>query len=277
MYGNKTFRMRLLFAICGSLWLGCVFVARAADESFPTLKVKDEVYTKVLVTSVTATDIYFSHANGLASAKLKDLSPDLQKHFHYNAGKSAQVENAQRQATLEFGQRLAQAKPALKPNTAREPDTASQPNASGGDDFVAPGIRARSVRGQRPPTFVAEKWLTDAPEINGKFVLIDFWATWCGPCRRSIPEMNAFYAKFKDHLVVIGLSDESEGDIRKMTTPHIDYAVASDSQGRMAHDLQVAAIPHCILIDPSGIVRYEGNPGYLDEQILRHFLDKYSK
>ncbi len=76
---------------------------------------------------------------------------------------------------------------------------------------------------------------------------------------------------------VIGLSSESEEDIRKMTSPHIDYNVASDTQRRMAEQLEVSAIPHCLLIDPSGIVRYEGNPGYLDEQHLRHFLDKYSK
>ena len=51
-----------------------------------------------------------------------------------------------------------------------------------------------------------EKWLTDAPDLNGKFVLVDMWATWCGPCRRSIPHLNELYAKFKDRLVVIGLS-----------------------------------------------------------------------
>jgi cytochrome c biogenesis protein CcmG/thiol:disulfide interchange protein DsbE len=269
--------MSLFSRICGTLLLACAFTAQAADESFATFKVKDETYTRVTVTSVTATDIYFSHASGLASAKLKDLDPELQKHFHYNAAKSAQVENAQRQATLEFGQRLAHAKPAPKPDMTREPNVARQPDASGGDDLVAPALHARSVRGQRSPTFVAEKWITDAPAIDGKFVLIDFWATWCGPCRGAIPELNAFSAKFKDRLVVIGLSDEPEQAIRKMTSPHIDYNIASDTQARMSRDLQVTGIPHCILIDPSGIVRYEGMPQYLDEQSLRHFLDKYSR
>src|SRR3569833_2608627 len=82
-----------------------------ADETFRTLKVKDEVYTNVTVTSSSATDIYFTHSRGLASAKLKDLDPDLQKHFHYDVAKSAGIENAQRQATFEYRQALAKAKP----------------------------------------------------------------------------------------------------------------------------------------------------------------------
>src|SRR3569833_2657314 len=79
-----------------------------ADETFRTLKVKDEVYTNVTVTSSSATDIYFTHSRGLASAKLKDLEPDLQKHFHYDVAGGAGGGGARRRAA--GGGRRARAK-----------------------------------------------------------------------------------------------------------------------------------------------------------------------
>ena len=119
---------------------------------------------------------------------------------------------------------------------------------------------AKSILGQKAPEFVVEKWLTAEPDTKGKFVLIDFWATWCPPCRKAIPELNAFQKKFADKLVVIGVSDETEEAVKKLTNPKIEYSSAIDPQARMKKTLEVSGIPHCIIIDPKGIVRWEGFP-----------------
>ncbi len=121
-------------------------------------------------------------------------------------------------------------------------------------------IWAKSYLGKQAPELVVEKWLTPAPKTAGKFVLIDYWATWCPPCRASIPELNALQEKFRSQLVVIGISDEDETTVRAMKSPRIDYAVAIDRKKRMKTQLAVTGIPHVILIDPSGIVRWEGFP-----------------
>ena len=113
--------------------------------------------------------------------------------------------------------------------------------------------------------------------MQGKFVLIDFWATWCVGCRESIPELNSFQTKFKDRLVIVGVTDETAEQVRKTTLPHIQYSIASDPDERMMRALDIQALPHSILVDPSGIVRYEGSPLYLDENKLQRLLDKYSK
>ncbi len=119
---------------------------------------------------------------------------------------------------------------------------------------------ARSVLNQKGPELVVEKWLSEKPDTAGKFVLVDFWATWCGPCRKGIPELNAVAEKFKNQLVVIGISDEPEETVRAMQQPRIAYFSAIDQQARMKKALEVKGIPHAILVDPQGIVRWEGFP-----------------
>ena len=142
-------------------------------------------------------------------------------------------------------------------------------------------IWAKSLLNQKAPKFESEKWLTTVPNCKDKFVLIDFWATWCGPCREAIPELNALHKKFGDKLIVIGLSDEAEAAVKKMTTPGIDYFVAIDTQARMKKAVGVEGIPHVIIMDPQGIVRWEGFPlleGFeLTEKVVADILAKPAK
>lgn len=251
------------------LWLtsiACVWGA-TVDEKLPVLKVGGDVYTNVTVTSVTATDIYFTHAKGMGNAKLKNLDPQFQKHFGFDAGKAALAEQKQRAGNALFRAEL------LSKNVTAPRPSAEAPDDS--DDFVVPQLHAKSFRGQRPPQIIVAEWLTPPPDVEGKFVLVDFWATWCGPCRQSIPHLNGLANKFKDKLVVIGLSQEAAADIQKMTSPRMEYCVGSDPEARSMQMIQVSGIPHAILIDPNGIVRFEGMPGLLTDEILGRLLTKY--
>jgi cytochrome c biogenesis protein CcmG/thiol:disulfide interchange protein DsbE len=260
-------------------WQAFVLIVTAgvafADETLPVLKVGSEVYSNVTVTSVSATDIYFSFKGGMGNAKLKSLSPELQTHFRFNPTNAAQAEIKQRQANAQFRAELANKKPAANSRPAAETAAVATTDESG--DPIVPKLYAKSVRGQRPPQIFVEQWLTPPPDVTGKFVLVDFWATWCGPCRAAIPHLNELQAKFRDRLVVIGLSDESPEDMKKMSSPKVNYWIGTDTQGRTMKALEVAGIPHAILIDPNGIVRFEGMPTYLDEAALTRLLEKYGK
>ena len=246
----------------------------AAEERLPVLKVGIEFYTNVVVTSFSATDVYFSHARGMGNAKLKNLDADLQKRFRYDAAKAGEVERKQAQAGAQYAMIIATNKPPPRPPTVENAEP--PPAINDGDDPVAANLHARSFRGQPAPQLVVEKWITSPADVQGKFVLLDFWATWCGPCRQSIPHLNELQAKFPDRLVVIGLSDESETDIRRMTNPRISYAVATDAQARTQRLVEVRGIPHAMLIDPKGIVRFEGMPHYLQANALERLIAKYS-
>lgn len=133
---------------------------------------------------------------------------------------------------------------------------------------------ATSFRWTKAPDFVVEKWLTDKPETKGKYVLIQFWATWCGPCRRSIPVLNGLHKKFGEELVVIGVSEESQADVLKMEKPEIEYFVAVDTKTRMKDALGVWGIPHVIIIEPEGYVIWEGFPLQERYELTEEIVEK---
>jgi cytochrome c biogenesis protein CcmG, thiol:disulfide interchange protein DsbE len=139
-------------------------------------------------------------------------------------------------------------------------------------------IWANSFLNKKAPDLVVEKWLSKEPDRKGKFVLVDFWATWCGPCRKAIPELNALHKKFGDKLIVIGLSDEPEQKVTVMKEPVIEYFSAIDTQARTKKAVGVKGIPHVIIMDPEGVVRWEGFPlldGYeLTEKVVAEILAK---
>jgi len=159
---------------------------------------------------------------------------------------------------------------------------ADSPFENGGKGEQPPVIKegkriwANSFLWADAPKLEVEKWLSDKPETKGKYVLLEFWATWCGPCRRSIPVLNKFHAKFKDELVVIGISDESEADVRKLKEPKIEYFSAIDTQARTKKAVGVWGIPHVLIIEPGGAVIWQGFPllkGYeLKEETIEKIL-----
>ena len=251
------------------LGVGVFFVITAAnaDEKLPVLKAGSEVYSNVTVTSVTATDIYFSHSGGMGNAKLKNLEPEMQKHFHFDPAKASAQEQKQSEATAQYEKNLYVQKLAPPPPTSFD-----------NGDLVVREIYAKSFRGERPPKVIVDQWLTPSPpDPKGKFVMVFFWVTSAAQCRNEIERLNEFTAKFADRLVIIGLSNEKVEDMLKMTSPHVNFYAGTDTQSRSMLAFEVKAIPHLVLIDPSGIVRYEGIPKYLDDKQLQHLLDTYEK
>lgn len=134
-------------------------------------------------------------------------------------------------------------------------------------------------RGKQAPKLEVEQWLTGkAPDTKGKVIFIDFWATWCGPCRALIPEMNEWAAKFKNDLVMIGISDESPETVKGfMADNKMAYNVAIDTKKRTSKAVGVKGIPHVMVITPDGVVRWQGFPGSPEDPLTEAKLEQIIK
>ncbi len=169
---------------------------------------------------------------------------------------------------------------AKRPKTAGEDIPRFAENSPFDADYAPPVVKegkllwARSFLWAKPPELVVEKWMTDEPDTKGKYVLLEFWATWCPPCRRTIPLLNELHAKFRDELVVIGVCEETEEDIRRLTEPRIEYPLAIDTQKRTKDAMGVEGIPHIVLLEPDGYVVWEGFPLLQGYELTPALVDK---
>lgn len=92
-------------------------------------------------------------------------------------------------------------------------------------------------------------------DFRGKVVLIEFWATWCPPCKASIPEIEALKKKFNDNdLVVLGINLDEGSDIKDRVAAfkeayRITYPIGLDSEGKVSSKYRVSSIPMIYLLD----------------------------
>ncbi len=129
---------------------------------------------------------------------------------------------------------------------------------------------ANDLRGRKAPAFVVDRWMTAEPDARGKVAIIDFWATWCGPCLKAIPHMNELADRFRGEVECVGISDESRRAFEKgiedrdLEPSRFRYPLALDPKGRMKSAFGIRGIPHVAVISTDWIVRWQGHPASLD-------------
>jgi len=132
--------------------------------------------------------------------------------------------------------------------------------------------------GQRAPEVHVSTWVS-APESaaaslaehRGKVVVLEFWATWCGPCVQAIPHMNQLVAAFADEPVVfLALSEEDEEHLEEFLERRPMKAwVGVDPGGRTRAAFNVNRFPTAVVIDKQGAIAWSGHPMELDATQLR--------
>jgi len=102
-------------------------------------------------------------------------------------------------------------------------------------------------------------------EQRGKVVLINFWATWCGPCQQEMPKLNQLYEKYRSAgFVLLGVNvDEDANHASDVATKlGLKFPVLLDSEKSVSHLFDLATMPSTVILDRDGKVRYV-HRGYL--------------
>ena len=138
------------------------------------------------------------------------------------------------------------------------------PDASGPSDGTGASTVVQLLRN---PIAVEPFTVTDldgrtlsSADWKGKVVLVNFWATWCPPCLAEIPDLIALQNKYRDRLVVIGISeDEISPEVVKRfaTERKINYPIAMTSAELQTRFTGITALPTTFVLDPDGQIAYK--------------------
>jgi thiol-disulfide isomerase/thioredoxin len=115
-------------------------------------------------------------------------------------------------------------------------------------------------------------------EMTGNVVLINFWASWCGPCREEMPLLNALHKKYQPlGFTVLGVNVEEQVDGARgfLKNVPVDFPILLDSENKVSKQYKVIAMPTTVVVDRDGNMRYlhEGyKPG--DEKKYRQMIKK---
>jgi thiol-disulfide isomerase/thioredoxin len=129
--------------------------------------------------------------------------------------------------------------------------------------------------GMPAPAVEPSEWInTSGPvswsSLKGKVILVEKWATWCGPCVAQIPHLNELNEKYgKKGLMIIAVSDEAVATVKPFVeSKEMKYPIAVKG----ANLYKTQSIPHSWLVDASGDVFWHGHPGELKEETIQERL-----
>jgi thiol-disulfide isomerase/thioredoxin len=125
-------------------------------------------------------------------------------------------------------------------------------------------LYAKDLQGQRLPVALGqETWLTEKQDLTGKVLVLDFWATWCGPCIAAEPKLEKLTKDFAGKVAVIGISGqrEEQSKVESHLAKHEPkWVYLHDAEQRVYKPFESRGIPLVVVVSTDGVIRWMGNP-----------------
>jgi peroxiredoxin len=142
--------------------------------------------------------------------------------------------------------------------------------------IAATSLASSGLEGQTAPDFALKSATGEnlrLSEYRGDVVMVNFWATWCGPCRQEMPLLDELYSRYGRvgfSLLGVNIDDNSSKAMNMVSELGVSFPVLFDSRKEVSELYQVNAMPVTVLIDREGTVRYVHHgykPGYEDKYL----------
>ena len=139
--------------------------------------------------------------------------------------------------------------------------------------FLTPAIYAESIKGPAPDFTLKSRNGENIKlsELRGEVVMLNFWASWCAPCRKEMPLLEVIYKKYSDlgfTLLAVNVEEDSSKANNLLRDIPVTFPVLYDNTNKVTKLYKVVAMPSTVIIDRDGNLRYLHRgylPGYEEE------------
>ena len=142
--------------------------------------------------------------------------------------------------------------------------------------FAATSLASSGLEGQLAPDFALKSSTGEnlrLSEYRGDVVMINFWATWCGPCRQEMPLLDELYTRYERvgfNLLGVNIDDDSRRAMQMIEELGVNFPVLFDASKEVSKLYEVDAMPVTVLVDREGNVRFVHHgykPGYEEKYL----------
>lgn len=139
--------------------------------------------------------------------------------------------------------------------------------------FGAAGLQAKEMN-EPAPDFTLKSRSGEnlrLEDFRGQVVMLNFWASWCGPCRQEMPLMDDIHERYKDlgfTVLAVNVDENRDEALRFLDKVPVSYPILYDPESQVSEQYNVQAMPTTLMIDRNGnarFVHYGYKPGYEDD------------